>query len=272
MRQSSSLLFVLGILSLMVACEEGGAAASPGVGDASVEEAQSAMGLSSSESALFVMSVSGLEQLPASGQEAAQQMAQALPSSLELPDCVTVSSQDNTNLYTFDGCAGPYGVTQLGGSLQVSYAVEGTSVVASLTSQDLTVGSTSLELVAQVTYQPGRQQQTLTVRVGVEASRGSVEGVSRQGDATLVWEEDSGCIAVDAAFSGDRERRSTSTTVESLAWCQGGCPEEGGVVTYVDSEGNTVVLTLDGSDQPAWTLTTSRGQERSGQLSLSCQP
>ncbi|MBI2898442.1 MAG: hypothetical protein HYY06_33130 [Deltaproteobacteria bacterium] len=239
---------------------------STGADDALAEEAADAVDVAQTEAALLIASVE-----EATAGMTPEELAQAAAAAVEdwsPEECVTATTDRDTVTYVFAGCAGPYGLVQVDGTLIVTFTVRPNAVHLEASSTDLTVNGASLTIAADADWSVDGTANTLEVSTTGSATGPRGTSISRQGDYTVGWDESSACMSLDGDWSTTTGGRSWSTTVSGYSRCDDGCPAAGGSISYTGGlSGVTISVQYDGSSQAAWS--SSRGQN--GTAPLFCE-
>ncbi len=188
-------------------------------------------------------------------------------SSFYLPrTCVTTSavtpasdSTTETVVYTFDDCAGPWGLRHVTGTLTAALSESPASAVTIHVTSDvlrLDGAVASLDATAVLT-ETGIARDlawTSTMLAGTTA-RG--REFHRTASWHAGWQVGGSCVTVtDGAAAGDVLGRALTTTVDAYERCASECPAAGGSVSVRDVAANESV-TIDYDGTAVATVTTA---------------
>lgn len=187
--------------------------------------------------------------------------------------CVQSVVAGATVTYTLQGCAGPYGLADITGVVNLAFTASllGSAAV-SLTAAPLQVNG--IELAVNVTgsmstNDAGQRSYELLSTGGGTLDRGAV--VTRSGEFLLRIDGD--CVRLDGVWATTIGESAWGTTITGLERCDDACPTSGVVVwggseldVGAEPDGRAVTITFDGSDEVTWL--SSEG--RIGRARLAC--
>lgn len=192
-----------------------------------------------------------------------------LPTQLEQADCLTVETEANVVVYTFDGCTSPSGLSLSGVERATFTAVSAGVFDVTLESEGLSIGGRKAthEGVARIDVggEEGRHVQFTGAFDGKTEKGRSVAITS---DVELVLLDDGGAVRLDGEARIDIGLRGLDVRFD-LA--RNGpldtCPE-GTILVTTRLTRLTLTLTLDGDDSA--TVDSARGGH--GTIDLKCTP
>jgi len=171
--------------------------------------------------------------------------------------CVTPShdSKTRTVTYTFEDCAGPFGLRKISGSLTIVYArgSTGTGISLTITADKLSVGRATLRLSATADIRAEGTTRTSVWHAEVTGQSARDRAFSRVVDRTLVFSTGESCITSSGTSTGTVGDTALTVTVDALKRCRAACPEAGGSVT-IAGEGSSVSLAFDGTSEAKLTV------------------
>jgi hypothetical protein len=196
------------------------------------------------------------------------------------PACEPATScEGSTMTVSFDGCTGPYGLVDLGGTITASLAVqpqEGAVVMtATVSSEGLAAGGVAMDIEAVVVStleqlpsdeeEAGRTPLVPTsMEVTETLSVGSEDPIVQEGTMSMVTDPATHCIAVSASGQVSWEGLQYDYAVDEER-CGGACAL-GGESSWT-AEGETMRLLSDGSASPSWEAGSAHGK-----AATSCRP
>ncbi|MGK3975115.1 hypothetical protein WMF38_25825 [Sorangium sp. So ce118] len=237
------------------------------VDDAAIaEEASDSLDMGEVEAALLIASTDAAG-AATRAEEAAEAAASAAGARFQPTGCATAEVQGTTVTYTLNGCAGPFGIARIDGTVQVSYSVAADGLHATLVGDGVSARGATLELAAEAVHAVSGSTKTLTITTAGAAVGPRGRSIEREGSYTARWDPEGSCFSLDGTWSTHAGSRTWSTEVSGFERCAAQCPAAGGTVEHAGGlSGVTVTIAFDGSDSAAWS--SSRG--RSGTLDLSC--
>jgi len=182
--------------------------------------------------------------------------------------CVTTTVQEQTTVYHFTACDGPYGLAQVTGDVTVAWTNASPTFHIDVSASNLVIGNVTLAswtASADVTAQ-GAQRTMIwqSTASGAVTIRSSSRAFSRTVDATSTWTIGDACIDIDGQAQGTIEKSDgdllhVNTRASSFVACVGSCPNSGSELRADDIDDPGVfVQVLYGSN--AATYTNDRGQ------------
>lgn len=235
-------------------------------GDAAMQAAAvvDAAEVAATTSALGAAAVAGAT-YSADSATSARAAAAQLTAAMQPAGCATATQTGTTVVYRFASCSGPYGLVRVNGTLTVAYTTTLTTLSATITSSELSVGGVALEVSARAssTRMPGGAETlSLTHDASATGARGHEVVVS--GANTIGWDA-AGCVTAAGSGSATIDGDSFSTTTSSFARCPNACPAAGGTFVFA-SPAATITIRFDGTATAAW----STDGDRSGTIPLVC--
>lgn len=183
--------------------------------------------------------------------------------------CVVASVAANVVTYTFDRCAGPWGLLHLSGTEIATFSPgpEAGSIAISMHSENMTLNQAGIEHHADVVVSFENDAKRVAWRGGYTGV--TARGRSIEHAADLVWTTDtSGCTTVNGTAETTIGLRGVSIRYQDLRRCgpRGNCPTGEIVATRVKS-GLSVALAFDGTNEVV--ATGRNGGERT--LTFDCR-
>jgi hypothetical protein len=196
--------------------------------------------------------------------EAAAELARGRAATTFSPaGCASADGQDATVVYHLSQCAGPFGLAQVSGTLQVDYrlaAAGGIGIHAGPSLLD--VGEATLSVDADGVYKKSGAQRKLTVETHGSATSPKGLELAREGSYALSWDEGAACLNVDGSWTTTIGTVSTPTTLAELTICAGGCPQKGATLAF-----GAVTVEYQGGASATW----SSEDGETGDVTLECE-
>jgi hypothetical protein len=220
---------------------------------------------SDSAAVAVVAGRSGVSAAPPTADQVATYMANHVGAELQPATCHSVTTNGATDVFSYNDCTGPRGLTHMTGTMTVTYSVDVQGVHAHSTATSFVINQSTLDIDATATYTATSGSRSLTVTSTSSGTGPLGHSVTRQGSYTVTWT--STCHTLDGSWSTTANGLTGSLTVTQVTRCSGHCPEAGGSVTHTKLSGVTVTITYDGTAIAHWT-----SGSKSGSIQLSCLP
>ena len=223
------------------------------------------------EAALLIAGVDGAD--PGDGAEGVAEYAAGEAETQYSPaDCVQALRNGSIVTYTLENCSGPLNTTGVSGVVVINYSVSNDGELsANLTGNDVAIDGNELTLNMDGDYSVSGDEQSLSIRTGGGGRTDDGTVITRAGTYTIDW-SGANCYGIGGQWNTTQGDDSTwATVVSDYAVC-GGCPEDGGRLTYTGAEGfslddvSAVTITFDGNDDATYVGTGGAP----GSLDLSC--
>jgi len=198
-------------------------------------------------------------------EEVATYMADHVGAALQPPTCHSATTNGATDVFTFNDCTGPRGLTHTTGTMTVSYSVDVQGIHSHSTATDFIVNQSTLSIDATTTYVSSGGTRSITVTSTSSGTGPLGNNILRQGSYTSTWT--STCHTLNGSWISTVAGLTASTTETDVTRCSGACPQAGGTVTETKRNGVTVTITYDGTATAHWTNGT-----KSGTIQLICTP
>lgn len=220
---------------------------------------------SDSATVSVAVAASGIALSPPSAEAIAVFMEARFGANLQPPTCHSATNSGAVDVFTFNDCTGPRGLTHTSGAETVVYSVDAQGIHTNTTSSGLLVNQSTLDIDATSTYSSSGGVHTL-----IETTQSSGTGplghdIGREGSSTETWT--STCRTINGTWTTFSNGRTGNVSESQVTRCDGHCPESGGSVSDTHRNGVSVTIAYDGSAIAHWTTGT-----RSGTLTLSCTP
>ncbi len=164
---------------------------------------------------------------------------------------VSSAQQDNTVTFSFDSCAGLYGMSEINGQATATYTVKLTGLNVQLEAAEITINSMTLSLNSLAVIS---ETSTGALEVAID-SAGSAEGplgntVDYEGESVVVIDESSECISLDGSWTVYGSRNQLAVAASEYQRCPSLCPQDGSEleVTWQGRKQRGVSIGFDGSD------------------------
>ena len=217
----------------------------PGEAVASVEQAETQSG--TMPGGLLPISLSDFE-AGMSTEQAAQQVADTVPTVFEPEGCATATVTGSQVQYTLNACILSRGLGRLlpggpvhhhhrliSGSFTLTFEPlanqrKGTGFEIAITGSDVTGRHASFELSgqAELTVQ-GTLRTLLLSTEGTGSGRGG-HTITRTATHTRTWDEATDCVTIDGQWQFQTPRGTRERSISGFKRCGDGCPEAGGTL------------------------------------------
>lgn len=175
--------------------------------------------------------------------------------------CATATASGATVTYTFNDCAGHFGIGSISGTTAITLSQDNGELVLTGNSSDLSVdGKPSvLDFTAIVTEDGHRRTARITSN-----TRRPDQVDSRHSEGTISWTQGSGCIEVSGHGTSTRGPLSVTSSIDALQRCEATCPT--GTVTV---KGGDSVFSARFNGSSAETVSDPGGRSRN--YSIDCR-
>jgi len=221
------------------------------------EQAQAAIEtgeFTSLEAALLAAIVDGAD-LDSSEVEIAESRASMAIDTFSPSTCVTAFADSGVVTYQFDGCSGPFGLSQLEGTAVATFPVPGMdSVAINLTGTGLEVAGIPFTMNTTADYSEDDGARDLAVQTSGGGVASSGEILTRAGSYLAEWTEGDSCFVVDGTWTTTIDLVNYTTVAIAYSRCGSRCPADGGRIVFTelvgeqDGTGTAVTVTFDGDD------------------------
>lgn len=192
-------------------------------------------------------------------------MATHVGAALQPPTCHSATTNGATDVFTFNDCTGPRGLSHTTGTMTVTYSVDVQGIHSHSTATDFVVNQSTLSIDATTTYVSSGGTRSISVTSTSSGTGPLGNSILRQGSYTSTWT--STCHTLNGTWSSTVAGLTASTTETNVTRCSGACPQAGGTVSETKRNGVTVTITYDGTATAHWTNGT-----KSGTIQLLCTP
>jgi hypothetical protein len=245
--------------------------------DAAAESAVASLGLTSTESALLAISVSG-----ADSTQTLEQIATAAIDRIEAgftpSGCASVTGVvPGTLALDMKDCSGPYGLVGVTGQAAIVYKIESGDVLATLTATGLKANNATLTINASGVLTQKTDESTLALTTNGVGTGPNGRLLARNGSYTFSWVPSTSCYKIVGTWlttittepSDGSDPEGWTTTVADYGRCPNKCPDDKGTITYAGTGAGGVAITVsfDGTDKALYATTKGAG----GTLPLQCQ-
>ena len=165
--------------------------------------------------------------------------------------CATATADANDParvVFVFAGCAGPFALKDVSGTLDVSYGRGGDGGISiSVISEDLAVAGRSYHgMTVEGSYLPSGSQRRLSAHsTAATHGPGVDDQFDRGGNYVTGWDEGAACRSLegvwDSMVGGEPSWKSAAM---GFVRCAGGCPQGGANLTFMEATPGTGMLTL----------------------------
>ena len=220
---------------------------------------------SDSAAVATVAGPSGIALTPPTADQVAAYMATHVGAELQPATCHSATTNGATDVFTYNECTGPRGLTHMTGTMTVTYSVDVAGIHAHSTASAFVINQSTLDIDATATYTTTSATRNLAVTTQSSGTGPLGHTVTRQGNYTATWSAT--CHTLNGSWSTSSGGLTGTLTVAQVTRCGGHCPQAGGTVTHTKLSGVTVTITYDGTAVAHWT-----SGSKSGTIQLSCIP
>ena len=213
------------------------------------------------EAALVVASLDGMN--AATTPEEAVNNSAANAGAFWTEGCYMWTIDGATITYELTECVGLFGLTEVTGTVVITYRPTRSSIGYDITTTDLAVGQSTVSFTINADVSTDARNVSVTTTGGASGRRGHT--ITRDGSYDLRWNSSSQCAGIDGSWTTTVAGQPYTTSVTNWQRCANECPANGGSVGYAGPNGS-VTITYDGSSQASWTS----AEGGSGTLDLLC--
>jgi hypothetical protein len=174
--------------------------------------------------------------------------------------------------FAFAGCAGPFALTGVSGSVSVEYGrgSDGNLSIGVVGIGDVRIGewTRSMPLRIDGSYVQSGAQRHLTVQASGPAAKTAGVTFDGGGHYETGWDEGAACRSLDGAWDSTGMAFHATSAATGLVRCAGGCPQAGASLVFEDAPPGTrqVTLTFDGGPNASWVANDGE----TGTIALPC--
>ncbi|MHB8875298.1 MAG: hypothetical protein ACYC8T_16555 [Myxococcaceae bacterium] len=176
--------------------------------------------------------------------------------------CVSATPSGATVTYVFSDCTTQFASRPISGTVVVDLSQSGGQLIFTGSSSDLKVDGRPFILDLKAAATSAGTQRVVTI---TSSSRSPDNTDARQSQATMTWQQGSGCFEVNAQGSATSGSVTTNSTITNFQRCVGQCPTAG----TVSVEGPKGLFTSTFNGEGTMTVTAPNGKQQT--YDLQCQ-
>jgi hypothetical protein len=152
--------------------------------------------------------------------------------------CVTgtVDTSTKTASFVFNGCAGPFGLLDLNGTVQVVWSSSGPdNLQLTFSASDFQINKATLSAWnATAVITANGDDRDMTWTASLVGMTGGGRAINRTNNKDIKWTIGQGCLAWNGSSDGTVAGPQLATTLTNYQRCTGACPAQGSEINIKD--------------------------------------